>query len=114
MATSSTVRRMRAASRAADKINGVTGAASEPPARGLAPPAAIHYPESDGKPVAETEVHLQCLFDVREALRAFFRPVADVYVGANMLLYYVEGNPRRSVAPDVFVVRGVPKHQRRT
>jgi hypothetical protein len=37
-----------------------------------------------------------------------------VYVGANMLLYFEEGNPRRSVAPDVFVVRGVPRHVRRT
>jgi hypothetical protein len=36
------------------------------------------------------------------------------YVTGNMLLYYLEGNPYVSVAPDVFVVRGVPKHRRRT
>ena len=30
-----------------------------------------------------------------------------------MLLYYVEGNPSACVAPDVFVVKGVPKQERR-
>jgi Uma2 family endonuclease len=73
-----------------------------------------HYPESDGKPMAETEVHVQCLSDVREVLRAFFRLVMDVYVGANMQLYYERGNPRRSVAPDIFLVRGIPKRVRPT
>jgi Putative restriction endonuclease len=29
------------------------------------------------------------------------------------LLYYVKGDPRKRVAPDVFVVRGVPKGNRR-
>lgn len=42
-------------------------------------------------------------------MRDHFRDAADVYVGANQFLYYVEGDPRRVVAPDLFVVRGVPK-----
>ncbi|MGH2541914.1 MAG: Uma2 family endonuclease, partial [Ardenticatenaceae bacterium] len=80
----------------------------------LAPIIEIEYPESDGKPMAETEVHRQEMTDLIESLAEFFRDQPDVYVGGNMLLYYVEGNPRASVAPDVFVVKGVPKHQRRT
>jgi len=28
-----------------------------------------------------------------------------VYVSGNMLMYYVEGDPRRCVAPDAFVVK---------
>jgi hypothetical protein len=32
-----------------------------------------------------------------------------VYVSGNLLLYYERGNKRKHVAPDVFVVRGVPK-----
>ena len=32
----------------------------------------------------------------------------------NRLLYYVEGDPRSRVAPDVFVVIGAPKRRRRT
>ena len=31
----------------------------------------------------------------------------------NLFLYYQEGNPRQSVAPDVFVVKGIPGHRRR-
>jgi Uma2 family endonuclease len=34
-------------------------------------------------------------------------------VAANMLLYYEEGNPAACVVPDVFVVQGVAKHERR-
>ncbi|MGH2541761.1 MAG: Uma2 family endonuclease [Ardenticatenaceae bacterium] len=80
----------------------------------LAPTTQIEYPESDGKPMAETEAHRQEMTDLIEALAEFFRALPTVYVGGNMLLYYEEGNPRASVAPDVFVVKGVPKHQRRT
>jgi Uma2 family endonuclease len=29
------------------------------------------------------------------------------------MCYYVEGDPTKSVSPDVFVVRGAPKHERR-
>jgi Uma2 family endonuclease len=49
-----------------------------------------------------------------EALDDFFRSDSDVYVAGNLLLYYQEGNPKKSVSPDVFVVRGVTKHDRRT
>jgi hypothetical protein len=33
-------------------------------------PGPVDYPESDGRPLAETEVHIQCLIDAREGLRA--------------------------------------------
>ena len=77
-------------------------------------PLDIKYPESDGKPLAETEVHVLLMLDTIAILREFFRAVARVYVAGNMLLYYKKGNPHRSVAPDVFVVFGVGKQQRRT
>lgn len=73
----------------------------------------IEYPESDGKPMAETDVHAALMIELRSALEAFFRDAPDVYVSGNLLLYYVEGDPRQCVAPDVFVVRGVGKRQRR-
>jgi Uma2 family endonuclease len=75
--------------------------------------AEIDYPESDGKPMAETDFHLRLIFDLYGALRDFFRRDELVYVGSNLLLYYVEGDPTKSVAPDVFVARGVGKHNRR-
>ena len=74
----------------------------------------VFYPESDGKPMAETEVHIDALIYLREALKDYFRESPQVYVAGNMLLYYEEGNPAACVAPDVFVVKGVAKHERRT
>jgi Uma2 family endonuclease len=74
----------------------------------------IHYPETDGKPMAETDVHIDVLIYLREALRDHFRDAPQVYVAGNMLLYYEEGNPAACVAPDVFVAQGVAKGERRT
>ena len=71
--------------------------------------AAVEYPCSDGNPMAETERHAMVTMDARQALGWHFRDRPDVYVGVDMLLYYVEGDPKRSVAPDVFVVLGAPK-----
>ena len=73
----------------------------------------IAYPETDGKPVAETDVHIDALIYLREALKDYFRDTPQVYVAGNMLLYYEEGNPAACVAPDVFVVQGVGKYDRR-
>jgi len=74
---------------------------------------AIEYPESDGKPMAETDFHIQLIVDLRSTLREFFRAQERVYVGSNMLLYYVEGDRTQNIAPDIFVVRGIAKHPRR-
>jgi len=72
----------------------------------------IEYPDSDGKPMAETPIHLKVMLHCIEALEDHFADVPDVYVSGNMLLYYEKGK-RSSVAPDVFVVRGVPKEEDR-
>ena len=74
----------------------------------------VHYPESDGQPLAESDIHCDQLMNLRASLKEFFRAMMDVYVTGNLLLYYVEGDARRRVAPDVFVVRGVPKRDRKT
>ncbi|MCU0491865.1 MAG: Uma2 family endonuclease [Chloroflexaceae bacterium] len=74
----------------------------------------IIYPESDGKPMGETETHRQELSDAIEALKDYFRNQADVYISGNMFIYYVEGKPKKVVCPDVFVVRGLDKRRRRS
>jgi Uma2 family endonuclease len=74
----------------------------------------LHYPESDGKPMGETDLHIDALIYLREALKDYFRDEPQVYVAGNMFLYYEEGNPAACLAPDVFVVRGVIKQERRT
>jgi Uma2 family endonuclease len=73
----------------------------------------IVYPERDGKPMAETDMHRQVMIDTITTLADFFRDRPDIYVAGNLLLYYEEGNPAASVAPDVFVVAGISKHPRR-
>ena len=74
----------------------------------------LQYPESDGEPMAETPKHQQIMIDCMDMLRSYFREVPDVYIGGNMLLYYEEGNPRKSISPDVFMVRGLSQKDLRT
>src|SRR5262245_6113016 len=74
---------------------------------------AIDYPESDGQPMAETDVHAKTMINLRLALDVYFNDDPQVYVSGNLLIYYVKGNPAKRVASDVFVVRGVPKGDRR-
>ena len=79
----------------------------------IAAAPTLVYPESDGKPMAETPKHQQVMIDCMDIMRRHFREVPNVYIGGNMFLYYEEGNPRKSVSPDVFMVRGVPKKELR-
>ena len=76
------------------------------------PPVAIEYPTSDGKPLAENDPQLHAIHYAFGALMLYYRERADVYVSADLLIYYEEGNPRVSVAPDVFVVFGVEDRMR--
>jgi Uma2 family endonuclease len=70
------------------------------------------YPTSDGKPMAETDLHRELMIDLIETLKAHFEADPMTYVSGDLLLFYEEGNKRKHVAPDVFVVRGVPMRQR--
>ncbi len=72
-------------------------------------PVPIEYPTSDGNPMAETKRHFIATVDVWQRLERYYRNRSDVFVGADQLLYYVEGDPRKSVAPDIYVVLGAPK-----
>jgi Uma2 family endonuclease len=69
----------------------------------------VYYPESDGEPVAESELHLEELIYVWQGLKDRYEEEPDVFVGANLFLYYRKGDPSAVVAPDGFVVKGVPK-----
>jgi len=82
--------------------------------RSLPTERIVIYPESDGKPMAETDIHRKLMTDIIETLDNYFKELDDVYVSGNLLLYYEEGYPKKSVAPDVFVVFGVKKKERRT
>ncbi|HEX7181179.1 MAG TPA: Uma2 family endonuclease [Thermoanaerobaculia bacterium] len=75
----------------------------------MIPFQSVYYPESDGKPLGETEIHVEEIIYLRGALVDRFRDDPDVYVGTDLFLYYEEGNPRAVVCPDVFVAKGAPK-----
>ena len=70
------------------------------------------YPSSDGKPLAENDWQLEAILSSVDILRGHFGERPDVYVSGDLLVYYEEGNPRKAVAPDVFVVFGAANHNR--
>lgn len=74
----------------------------------------IFYPESDGKPMAETERHRDLLINTLLILQEYFQDIPDICVSGNMMMYYVEGNPRKSISPDIFVTFGIARKERRT
>ena len=70
------------------------------------------YPCSDGKVLMETEPHANSIVAMRNQLQWRFEARPDVYVAGSMAVYWRRGDPRAVVAPDVFVVLGVPKTTR--
>jgi Uma2 family endonuclease len=74
------------------------------PAARITKPPPIDYPSSDGKPMAETDLHRDWMITNIQRLERFFSG-KRVYVSGNLLIYYEEGNPLKSVAPDTFVVK---------
>src|SRR5690349_18282698 len=72
----------------------------------------IEYPSRDGKPVAETPLHADILLGLVQLLRHHFLNDPTVWVAGNMLVYYVPGDKRRHVSPDVWMARGVGNHER--
>jgi Uma2 family endonuclease len=62
--------------------------------------------------MAETDDHRDLMVDLIETQKMHFALEPNVYVSGNLLMYYVQGDPRRHISPDVFVVFGIPKHNR--
>jgi Uma2 family endonuclease len=72
----------------------------------------VFYPDSDGQPL-ESEIHRDLMHELIGAVKWHFRDRPDLYASGNLFIYYEKGNPRKSIGPDFFAVRGVPKHRRR-
>jgi Uma2 family endonuclease len=73
----------------------------------------IEYPESDGQPIGETDFHFTTIILLIQTLRDYFADHPQVYIAGDLMFYYEQGNPHAVKAPDVLVVKGVPKHKRR-
>jgi Uma2 family endonuclease len=74
----------------------------------------IYYPSSDGKPMAETDFHVNAIRLLLDALNDYFADRNDVYVSGNTFWYWREGHPRFRRSPDAMVVVGVEKRDRRS
>jgi Uma2 family endonuclease len=61
--------------------------------------------------MAETDLHRDLMVDLIQTLQDYYAR-EQVYVSGNLLVFYAPGDRRRHLAPDVFVVKGVPKHRR--
>ncbi len=72
-------------------------------------PPQIVYPDSDGKPISDHTLQYKWIVVIREGLAAQFAEDIEVFVGANLLWYPVEGKPTIRGAPDVMVAFG--RHQ---
>ena len=64
----------------------------------------IDYPESDGQPMGETQLHQFWMVRIQELLRFRYRN-QQVLIASDLLMYFVEGDPRTFLVPDVFLVK---------
>ncbi|MDX2270768.1 MAG: Uma2 family endonuclease [Cyanobacteriota bacterium] len=71
----------------------------------------IIYPSQDGEPLAETQEHVWVILITLSILSQYLSQQPAV-VFANQFLYYIEGNPKARVAPDVMVVFNIPPGMR--
>ena len=71
------------------------------------PTVAVEYPSGDGKPMAETWIHVRAIMWLHQALEDFFRDRQDVFVASDIFWYWEEGNPAARISPDVMAVLGV-------
>ena len=74
----------------------------------------VDYPDSDGKPMAESDRHRDEMNALIDMLRRRYRDDPKVYVSGNLFIYYEQGVRASVFAPDAFVVFGVPNKQRKT
>jgi Uma2 family endonuclease len=74
--------------------------------------SAVEYPESDGQPMGETDLHRHWMVRIHELLAQRYRG-QRVYVSCNLLVYFTEGTPHHYLVPDVFVVKDADPGLRR-
>ena len=72
----------------------------------------IEYPESDGRPLGETDIHINWMIRVLQLLQHRYVGMR-VYIACDLLVYYEEGNPSRFVVPDNFIVLDCEPGERR-
>ncbi len=81
---------------------------------GAAPTDSELYPETDGKPMAASDIHRDRLTRTIDTLSAHFADQPAVYVSGDIMMYDIEGPERTAISPDVLVSYGLGKKSRLT
>ena len=71
--------------------------------------ADVYYPESDGEPMGETLQHRDANIDLILSLQDWFADDPLAYISGDEFVYWVEGDPRFVVSPDVWGTHGIDK-----
>ncbi|UXE60446.1 MAG: Uma2 family endonuclease [Woronichinia naegeliana WA131] len=72
----------------------------------------IHYPESDGKPMADNTKQFHWITVIKQNLDCLFAQDPQIFIAGDLFWYPVEGRPNIVTAPDVLVVFGRLKGDR--
>ena len=72
------------------------------------------YPESDGKPMADTDLHLYWIKRIQDMIETFLSQYPEAYISGNIMMYDIEGPMRTAVSPDILVAFGLGRKFRRT
>ncbi len=68
------------------------------------------YPFEDDEPMAATQSHAEQISTFHEQLKRYYWTDPYVLIGLDSFIYYSEGDRKKCVAPDVFVVLGAKKY----
>ncbi|MDY7020755.1 MAG: Uma2 family endonuclease [Cyanobacteriota bacterium] len=74
----------------------------------------IIYPDCDGQPVANNTIQFRWILVIEQNLDWLFSDNPNVFVAGDLFWYPIEGNNTLNNAPDVMVVFGRPKKDRRS
>ena len=69
--------------------------------------STIVYPETDGMPFPDGEFQSPLFRRIVGDIDDRYRDVPGAKVNGNTFIYFVEGNPRRSISPDCYVALGL-------
>jgi hypothetical protein len=74
-----------------------------------APKTEIFYPETDGMPLPDSLEQGRFLREIAIVLAGFFFDDQTIEVDSDTFIYFIEGDPNRRVAPDLYIVFGISK-----
>ncbi len=75
-------------------------------------PDQVHYPDSDGQPMADNTVQFRWIVILHQNIADLFAQDPNVFVAGDLLWYPVPNQLQIRQAPDVMVIFGRPKGER--